>query len=103
MPVRDFVRMMAERPLEAAETLVSIGDLLNATGRRLIQKGVDVRAMSNSRAARRRSLRLSRQGQQRLTLAASAYRHAQDLFHRAAGNAELCSANPLRPPLSLET
>lgn len=103
MPVRDFVRMMADRPVEAAELLTSIGDILNATGKRLIQKSLDVRAMANTRAARRRSLRLSRRGQQRLELAGAAYRHAQDLFHRAAGHDDLCSADPLRTPLSLDS
>jgi hypothetical protein len=99
MPVRDFVRMMAERPVEAGETLRSIGDLLLATGKRLATKADDVQRMARNRAGRRRALRIRRQAQQRMDLAAMAYAHAQDLFHRAAGNHELCSADPLRPPL----
>lgn len=91
--------MMADEPLKAGEALRSIGDLLMATGKRLATKADDVRRMARGRAGRRRSLRIRRQAQQRMELAAMAYAHAQDLFHRAAGNHELCSADPLRPPL----
>lgn len=99
MPVRDFITMMESRPLRAGEVMRSIGDLLMATGERLSTKADDVHRMARGRAGRRRALRIRRQAEQRMRLATMAYAHAQDLFHRAAGHDELCSANPLRPPL----
>lgn len=99
MPVRDFARFMAAEPLAAGELLESAADILKATGNRLSRKADDVWALARTRAARRRALRIRRQGQQRLELAAAAYAHAQDLYHRAAGNDSLCSADPLRRPL----
>lgn len=100
MSVKDFGRFMHDEPGAAGQLLESAADILKATGNRLARKADDVQAMARTRAARRRSLRLRRQAQQRLELAAAAYQHAQDLYYRAEGKAHLCSADPLRTPLS---
>lgn len=103
MPAQDFVRLMADDPLAAGELLKSIGHLLSATGNRISRKADDLHRMARTRPQRRRAMRVRRRALQRLELAALALKHAQDLFHRAAGNDDLCSADPLRRPLSLET
>lgn len=103
MSLADWGRFAASEPLAAGELIRSVGDYLSATGKRLVMKADDVQFMARTRSQRRRALRLRRRAEQRLNLAASAYAHAEDLFHRAAGHDDLCRADPLRPPLSLET
>lgn len=99
MSVADWGRLAAEEPLAAAEILRSAGDLLQATGDRLVTKADYVEAMARTVVGKRRANRIRRQGYQRIALARAALDHAEDLYLRAAGNSELCSADPLRKPL----
>lgn len=90
MSIADWGRFAADEPLPASHVLRAAGDLLEATGHRLVSKSGSVRSA-------RRAARLRRRGEQRLELAQAAHEHAIDLERRAAGVP--CLRDPLRPPL----
>lgn len=95
MGVRQFGEFMANDPVAAAEVLRSIGDLLQATGARLVAKGDDLVSIGKKRRGRR----VRRRGQQRLDLGLRAIQHAEDLLLRHAGTPQICLQDPMRRPL----
>ena len=95
MSAVEFGRLATDEPEVAAELMRGVGDVLNATGRRLIQKGEDLPSRRW-----RRARRLERRGHQRIALAEHAWAHAHDLRLTAQGLESHCSASPTRKPLT---
>lgn len=92
MSVAEFGQLASSDPAAAASIIRAAGDILFATGQRLISK-------ADTATRSRRAARIRRRGEQRLTLAKLAWEHAQDLMYLAEGESQHCKGDPLRKPL----